>query len=101
MDPNLKNWLGITPLHRFAEHGDVHNAAIFLENGADINAVGEQHCTTPLGWSAKANKAEMVQFLLDNGADPNLPTDKPWSRPRAWAERRGYENVLALNWPNA
>ncbi|WP_353721284.1 ankyrin repeat domain-containing protein [Dyadobacter sp. 676] len=90
MDPNFKNWLGITPLHRFAERGDVFNAEIFLENGADIDAIDEQHCTTPLGWAAKAGKTEMVQFLLRKGANPDLPAEKPWARPRAWAERRGY-----------
>lgn len=99
MNPNFRNWLGITPLHRFAERGDIHNAGIFLEHGAAIDAIDEQHCTTPLGWAAKAGKVEMVQFLLEKGANPHLPTGNPWARPRAWAERRGHEAVLALNWP--
>jgi ankyrin repeat protein len=99
MNANFRNWLGITPLHRFAARGDIHNAALFLEHGADIDAIDEQHCTTPLGWAAKAGKAEMVQFLLEKGANAHLPTDKLWARPRAWAEKRGHEAVLALSWP--
>jgi len=96
MNPNFKNWIGITPLHRFAGRGDIHNAAIFLEHGADIDAIDEQHCTTPLGWAAKAGKTEMVQFLLTKGANPLLPTDRPWALPHAWAERRGHGAVLEL-----
>lgn len=96
MNANFKNWLGITPLHRFAERGDIHNAALFLEHGADIDAIDEQFCTTPLGWAAKAGKTKMVQFLLEKGANVHLPVDKPWARPRAWAERRGHNTVLAL-----
>ena len=95
MDPNFRNWLGITPLHRFAERGDIHNAGLFIEHGADIDAIDEQHCTTPLGWAAKAGKTEMVQFLLIKGANPRLPADKPWALPRAWAEKRGHEAVIA------
>lgn len=97
MNANARNWLGITPLHRFAERGDIHNAGLFLEHGADIDAIDEQHCTTPLGWAAKAGKAEMVQFLLEKGANPHLPADRTWARPRAWAEKRGHEAVLALS----
>lgn len=101
MNPNFRNWLGITPLHRFAERGDVHNAGLFLEYGADLNAIDEQNCTTPLGWAAKAGKTEMVQFLLERGANAYLPADKTWARPRAWAERRGHKAVLALAWPSS
>jgi ankyrin repeat protein len=99
MNPNFRNWLSITPLHRFAERGDIHNAGLFLEHGANIDAIDEQQCTTPLGWAAKAGKTEMVEFLLKKGANASLPADKLWARPRAWAEKRGHEAVLALDWP--
>src|SRR5712671_195474 len=38
MDPNRPNWLGVTPLHFFAEAGNVQNAAIYIEHGANLNA---------------------------------------------------------------
>lgn len=96
MDPNFSNWLGIRPLHRFAERGDVVNAAIFIDQGAEINAIDEQHNTTPLGWASRAGKGEMVKFLLENGADPQLPAEHPWARPMAWAERRRYSDICDI-----
>ena len=35
MAANHADWLRITPLHYFAEKGDVENAAIFIEHGAE------------------------------------------------------------------
>jgi ankyrin repeat protein len=96
MDPNRPNWLGITPLHRFAERGDVENAAIFIDHGADLNARDEEFCSTPLGYAAKSGKALMVEFLLRRGAKPNLPDDPPWATPLAWATRRGHDRVVQL-----
>lgn len=96
MDPSLRNWLGITPLHRFAERGDLENATIFLEQGADINARDEQLCSTPLGWAAKYGKIEMVKLFLEHGAKTNLTDDPSWATPLAWATRRGHDTVAEL-----
>jgi ankyrin repeat protein len=96
MDPSLRNWLGITPLHRFAERGDVENATAFLEHGADLNARDEQFCSTPLGWAAKYGKLEIAKLLLEKGARTNLPDDPSWATPLSWATRRGYKDIAAL-----
>ncbi len=96
MNPNHKNWLGITPLHRFAQRDDLESAAIFIQHGADINAIEEEFYSTPLGYATKYGKKNMVVFLLQQGADPGLPEDKPWARPLAWAERRGYNEIISL-----
>jgi ankyrin repeat protein len=96
MDPNRPNWLRITPLHRFAEMGDVENAALFLDHGADIHARDEQINSTPLGWAAKFGKPLMVEFLLRRGAQPRLPDDPDWATPLAWATRRGHDRVAAI-----
>jgi RNA polymerase sigma factor (sigma-70 family) len=96
MDANKPNWLRITPLHYFAESGDVENAAIFIEHGADINAREEEFCSTPLGWAARCGKTRMVEFLLRCGAKLNLPDDPQWAIPIAWATRRGHEDIVSL-----
>ena len=94
MDAARPNWLGITPLHELAKRGDLENAALFLERGADPNALEEEDRSTPLGWAARSGRAEMVDLLLRHGADPALPEEHPWARPLAWATRRGHGAIV-------
>lgn len=96
MDPNFPSWLRITPLHRFAEFGDVENAAIFMAHGANPNLVDLEFQSTPLGWAARCGKARMVEWLLNHGANPALPAAPAWARPRAWAQTRGHAEVLRI-----
>lgn len=96
MDPNRHDWLGITPLHRFAQRNDVTNATLFLDRGANINAVDEELSSTPLGYAAKYGNEKMVEFLLNHGADPSLPRDPPWATPLAWSTRRGHQRIADL-----
>jgi len=90
MSPSLPDWLCITPMHRFAERGDVENAVVFIEHGADVNALDEELCSTPLGWAAKYGKLAMAELLLKHGAKKDIPADRPWATPVAWAARRGH-----------
>ncbi len=94
MDPSRSDWLGITPLHRFAERGDLENGALFVERGANVNARDEEFCSTPLGYAAKTGKLAMVEMLLECGAKTNLPDDPEWATPLAWATRRGHADVV-------
>ncbi|MRG45560.1 ankyrin repeat domain-containing protein [Chitinophaga sp. SYP-B3965] len=96
MDPNHANWLHITPLHRFAQRGDQESADIYLQHGADINAIDEEFYSTPLGYAAKYGKKEMVEFLLSKGANPDLPKEHPWAQPLQWAKRRGHTEIVNL-----
>jgi ankyrin repeat protein len=96
MDPNRPNWLRITPLHEFAGHGQVEDAALFLDHGADLHARDEEWRSTPLAWAAREGHTRMVEFLLRRGALPSLPDDPPWATPKAWAERRGHEPIVRL-----
>ncbi len=96
LDPNRANWLGVTALHHFAEHGDVDNAALFLEHGADLDARDDDFQSTPLAWAARTGQRAMVELLLARGARPNRPDDPPWATPLAWARRRGHEDVIDL-----
>jgi len=96
MNPSLRDWLHITPLHQFARRGDLNNAAIFIDHGADLDARDEEICSTPLGWAAKFGQADMVELLLSRRAKPNLPDDPPWATPLAWAARRGHGAIGEL-----
>ena len=96
MDPNRRNWLGITRLHEFAGHGAIESAAIFIDHGADLHARDEELSSTPLGYAAKSGKTRMVAFLLRRGASPTLPDDPPWATPLAWATRRGHHAIVEL-----
>jgi len=96
MNASLPNWLRITPLHRFAQKGDMENAELFIMRGADINAIDEELSSTPLGWAAKYGQLAMIDLLLKHGADRNLPLNNLWATPLAWARRRGHEQIAAL-----
>jgi len=99
LNPNRRNWLGITMLHRCGNKGNIPIAEVLLEFGADINVVETEWSATPLGWAAKDGQYDMVSWLLQKGADPNLPADEPWARPIEWAKRRGHESIVALLQP--
>ncbi len=90
------NWIGRTFLHGCAEKGDVAAARVFLELGADIEAIELEFGGTPLAAAARFGQVEMVRFLLDQGADPAAPVDSPWAQPLYWAEKEGHGEVVAL-----
>jgi hypothetical protein len=96
MNPNLVAWLGVTPLHRFAQRGDIEKAAVFLAHGADLHARDEEYCTTPLGYAVLARKLRMVEFLLRRGAKVCLPDDLEWASPIALAAIRGHDEILRM-----
>ena len=100
LDANLPDWLGRTPLHDLCV-GNRHiaDAAVlirmFLEHGADLEAVDEEDRSTPLGIAAREGNAELVQLLLDAGGRPT-GCGASWAAPLAWASRRGHTHIVAL-----
>ena len=100
MDPDLPNWQQIRPLHHMAGRGQIEQAKLFLEFGANASAVDEEFRSTPLGWAARCGQTEFVRFLLDHltrvGADAAAPAVPAWAQPAAWARRRGHDDVVAL-----
>ena len=96
VDMRRANWIGRTFLHGCAEKGDVAAARVFLELGADIQAVELEYGGTPLAAAARKGQAEMVRFLLNQGADPTAPAQSPWAQPLHWAEKEGHGEVAAL-----
>jgi hypothetical protein len=96
MDANRPDWLRKTPLHGFAQHGDIDGARLFLDHGADLHARDEERCSTPLAWAAMSGQQRMVEFLLKRGARARLPDDPAWATPLAWATRKGHEKIVRV-----
>ena len=96
LDLHRANWIGRTFLHGCAEKGDVAAARVFLELGADIEAVELEYGGTPLAAAVRKGQAEMVRFLLEQGADPAAPAESSWAQPLYWAEKEGHGEVAAL-----
>ena len=100
LDPNLPDWHRRIPLHDLcvgsndpAEGEELMR--MFLEHGADIEAVEEADRSTPLGMAARAGRRRLVELLLESGADPN-GAGEDWARPLAWAQRRGHGEVADM-----
>ena len=96
LNPNNTDWLGVAPLHRASSDGNIEMATVYLEAGADINAMDTDSSSTPLGWAARYGKKEMVEWLLQKGADAGLPEEEEWARPGKWAERRKHEKTKSI-----
>jgi ankyrin repeat protein len=103
VSPDLPNWQGQTFLHNLCANarrgepeGALTRAAILLDAGASLSPRDDEYSSTPLGWAARTNMPEMVEFLLARGAPMNLPDDPQWATPLAWADRRGHSEVAAI-----
>ncbi|HUQ83940.1 MAG TPA: ankyrin repeat domain-containing protein [Gemmatimonadaceae bacterium] len=94
MDANHMNWHRFTVLHHFAAKGDLAKVRLLLDHGANIHAVDEEYCSTPLGIAARWGRRDVVGLLLERGAEPDA-SGAPWSTPLAWARRRGHAEVEA------
>ncbi len=65
LDARLRNWLGITMLHRCAAKGLIEVAEVLLEFGADIHAVETEWVETPLGWAVRHGQTQMAEWLRE------------------------------------
>lgn len=96
MDPNRRDWLGVTPMHTIAGKGRLDLAELFIEHGGRLDVRDEDICSTPLGWAAKFGQVEMVQYLLERGATQHQPDEADWTRPIEWAKRRNHLKIVEL-----
>jgi ankyrin repeat protein len=94
MNPNLCNWQHFSLLHRAAADGDLTKMRLLLDHGADIDAVDEEYCSTPLGCAARWGQLDSVRYLLSRKAD-RARSGAPWSTPLAWAEKKGHKDIVA------
>jgi ankyrin repeat protein len=61
---------GATPLHLAAEYGRREIAQIFLEKGAEVDALDNLQ-RAPLLWAAENRHGDVAELLLTRGADVN------------------------------
>jgi ankyrin repeat protein len=90
----MDDWLGVAYLHKAAWTGNLEAARLLLAFGAELDAIDEEHHSTPLGFAARWGHREMVALLLERGADPNR-SGAPWSTPLGWAQRKGHSAIAA------
>ena len=95
MNPNHMNWHHVTLLHDMAQDGDIEEAQVLLDHGADINAVDEEYRSTPLAFAARWGHRGMVALLLERGADPRK-SGASWSTPLSWARKKGHADIEAM-----
>lgn len=93
---NSTNGLGMTALHIIVLQGTIQAAESLLDQGADVNALDSEFCSTPLGWAAKWGRLEMAKLLLDHGALPAEPQEHTWAQPRRWAEKKGHRELARM-----
>jgi ankyrin repeat protein len=72
-DVNVKNWVGMTPLHYTARKGNSEGCRVLLNRGADIEAKNNRG-RTPLHQAAMYGNADAVHTLLNAGASNVVKT---------------------------
>ncbi len=68
-DPNIADSMGITPLMRVSQFGDLPSVQVMAEKGADVNAVDTVLKRSVLHYAALSGNTEVVSYLLDHGAN--------------------------------
>ncbi len=67
----------------------------FLDNGADVNYLGEEGYTALLLAVKRKQKAEYIEYLLKRGADPDAENREGLS-PRKLAQQNRQKKILGL-----
>jgi hypothetical protein len=80
-----------TSLGKAVSRGDRTAVIALLDQGADVNEVGQSNFT-PLHWAAYYGKDEMAKLLLDRGAKPNVKAGK-YGTPLTMAAQYGFTEV--------
>lgn len=71
IDANQKSNFGDYPIHIASVRGNIDEIKILLDNGADINTIGE-HGYTALHNAVEQGHIQMVEFLLHQGANTHI-----------------------------
>jgi ankyrin repeat protein len=104
-DPSIPGKFGRTILHDLAADWPhpspgaeerVEFASLVLARKPRLDIRDDLLKSTPLGWTCRWGRIELVKLLLDHGADPVEADAEPWTTPRAWAEKRRHDAILDL-----
>lgn len=71
---NSKDCMGDTPLHVMALRSDRYGVEVLIENGADINAVGDM-TETPLHVAIRKGDLFIVEALLKAGSKTDIRSE--------------------------
>jgi ankyrin repeat protein len=85
----------VTPLMVAAMIGDMDKARFLLEQGVDVNAVGQEGLTALLG-ASYAVKPSVIKLLLEKGADANSKLSDGTTALMIVAEKASYACVELL-----
>ena len=88
---HYRNGYGDTPLHIVSYWGDVQAINILVENGADLNSIGETGYS-PLHCAVEQDRIEAVELLLSLGCS-QLQDDRG-DTPYQMAVERGNKGVI-------
>lgn len=72
---NYRDEVGNTVLHNAVRDNNIKEAKIFLENGANVNAINNFRIS-PLLFAIENNNITMVELLIENGCNCNIKGDK-------------------------
>ncbi|MBU0514901.1 MAG: ankyrin repeat domain-containing protein [Proteobacteria bacterium] len=92
---NVRDELGLTPLHLAAWRGRTELAAMLLQRGAAVNARSKSGRLTPLHCAASAGHAKLVVLLIKKGGNPNGPDACGWT-PLHGAAFEGRGRVVTM-----
>lgn len=91
----LKNYVGATPLHVAAGHGQLEVAKVLLESDARVNVRDDHLGYTPLHEAAHVGHSALVSLLMDAGAN-HLQKDKRGKRATDIAMEQGHVAIVNL-----
>jgi ankyrin repeat protein len=101
VDPDVTGVGGHTTLHHLAtttaddKHRLLH-ATLLLDAGASLQKRDWLLKSTPLGWSCRWGRMELVKLYLERGADRVEADAEPWATPLAWATKGGHHEIVEL-----
>lgn len=108
VDVNATDDKGVSPLHMALEQGNIINAALLVQHGANINLQKIPGVTPPpwavaIEYDQKYTSAHRTRFALDNGSDFHLafeiagkPRQTVWDVLDAFADRAHGQFLKSL-----